>query len=99
MWKRVVSSVSCGDAGSVDDGAPAARHHDSDVHAAAELHGDAAARLEPAVVGSVLYTAVGGTIRNYTVVVADDGTSAAQDYDIAVRPLPAVNAVERERDL
>lgn len=34
--------------------------------------------------GSVLYTAVGGTIRNYTVVVADDGTSAAQDYDIAV---------------
>jgi nicotinamidase-related amidase len=34
--------------------------------------------------GSVLYTAVGGTIRGYTVVVADDGTSAAQDYDVAV---------------
>jgi nicotinamidase-related amidase len=34
--------------------------------------------------GSVLYTAVGGTIRNFTVVVPDDGTSAAQDYDIAV---------------
>jgi nicotinamidase-related amidase len=34
--------------------------------------------------GSVLYTAVGATIRGYTVVVADDGTSAAQDYDIAV---------------
>ena len=34
--------------------------------------------------GSVLYTAVGGTIRGYTVVVPDDGTSAAQDYDIAI---------------
>jgi nicotinamidase-related amidase len=34
--------------------------------------------------GSVLYTAVGGTIRNYTVVVPDDGTSAAQPYDLAV---------------
>lgn len=34
--------------------------------------------------GSVLYTAVGGTLRTYTVVVADDGTSAAQDYDIAI---------------
>jgi len=34
--------------------------------------------------GSVLYTAVGGSIRNYTVVVADDGTAAAQDYDVAV---------------
>jgi len=34
--------------------------------------------------GSVLYTAVGATIRNYTVVVADDATSAAQDYDVAV---------------
>jgi nicotinamidase-related amidase len=34
--------------------------------------------------GSVLYTAVGGAIRTYTVVVADDATSAAQDYDIAV---------------
>jgi hypothetical protein len=34
--------------------------------------------------GSVLYTAVGGSLRSYTVVVADDGTSAAQDYDIAI---------------
>jgi nicotinamidase-related amidase len=34
--------------------------------------------------GSVLYTAVGGTIRGYTVVVADDGTSAANDYDVAI---------------
>jgi nicotinamidase-related amidase len=34
--------------------------------------------------GSVLYTAVGGTLRTYTVVVADDGTAAAQDYDVAV---------------
>jgi len=34
--------------------------------------------------GSVLYTAVGGTIRGYTVVVADDGTSAGQDYDVAI---------------
>lgn len=34
--------------------------------------------------GSVLYTAVGGTIRGYTVVVADDGTSAATDYDIGI---------------
>lgn len=34
--------------------------------------------------GSVLYTAVGAAIRTYTVVVADDGTSAAQDYDVAV---------------
>jgi nicotinamidase-related amidase len=34
--------------------------------------------------GSVLYTAVGGTIRNFTVVVPDDGTAAAQDYDVAV---------------
>jgi len=34
--------------------------------------------------GSVLYTAVGGSLRAYTVVVADDGTSAAQDYDIAI---------------
>ena len=35
--------------------------------------------------GSVLYTAVGGTIRTYTVVVPDDTTSAAQDYDLALR--------------
>ena len=34
--------------------------------------------------GSVLYTSVGATIRNYTVVVADDATSAPQDYDVAV---------------
>jgi nicotinamidase-related amidase len=34
--------------------------------------------------GSVLYTAVGGVIRGYTVAVADDGTSAANDYDIAI---------------
>ena len=34
--------------------------------------------------GSVLYTAVGGSLRSYTVVVADDGTSAAQDYDVAI---------------
>lgn len=34
--------------------------------------------------GSVLYTAVGATIRNYTVVVADDATSASEDYDVAV---------------
>jgi nicotinamidase-related amidase len=34
--------------------------------------------------GSVLYTAVGGAIRTYTVVVPVDTTSAAQDYDIAI---------------
>src|SRR5262245_46592124 len=34
--------------------------------------------------GSVTYTSVGATIRGYTVVVADDATSAAQDYDIAI---------------
>ena len=34
--------------------------------------------------GSVLYTAVGGVIRGFTVAVADDGTSAANDYDIAI---------------
>jgi nicotinamidase-related amidase len=34
--------------------------------------------------GSVLYTAVGANLRDYTVVVADDGTSAAQDYDVAI---------------
>jgi nicotinamidase-related amidase len=34
--------------------------------------------------GSVLYTAVGGNLRTYTVVVADDGTSAATDADIAI---------------
>jgi nicotinamidase-related amidase len=34
--------------------------------------------------GSVLYTAVGANLRSYTVVVADDGTSAAQDYDVAI---------------
>jgi nicotinamidase-related amidase len=34
--------------------------------------------------GSVLYTAVGGSLRSYTVVVADDATSAAQPYDVAI---------------
>ena len=34
--------------------------------------------------GSVLYTAVGANLRTYTVVVADDGTSAVQDYDVAI---------------
>jgi nicotinamidase-related amidase len=34
--------------------------------------------------GSVVYTSVGATIRGYTVVVADDATSAAQDYDVAI---------------
>jgi nicotinamidase-related amidase len=34
--------------------------------------------------GSVLYTAVGGTIRTYTVVVPDDATAASQPYDVAV---------------
>ena len=34
--------------------------------------------------GSLLYTAVGATLRGYTVVVADDATSATEDYDVAV---------------
>jgi len=34
--------------------------------------------------GSVLYTSVGATLRGYTVVVPEDGTSAAQDYDVAI---------------
>jgi nicotinamidase-related amidase len=34
--------------------------------------------------GSLLYTAVGANLRTYTVVVADDATSAAQDYDVAI---------------
>jgi nicotinamidase-related amidase len=34
--------------------------------------------------GSVLYTAVGANLHNYTVVVAEDGTSATTDYDIAI---------------
>jgi nicotinamidase-related amidase len=34
--------------------------------------------------GSLLYTAVGANLRGYTVVVADDATSAGQDYDVAV---------------
>lgn len=34
--------------------------------------------------GFVMYTSVGATLRGYTVVVADDGTSAAKDYDIAI---------------
>jgi nicotinamidase-related amidase len=34
--------------------------------------------------GSVVYTSVGATLRGYTVVVPDDITSAATDYDIAI---------------
>jgi nicotinamidase-related amidase len=34
--------------------------------------------------GSLLYTAVGATIRSYTVVVADDATSGPQDYEVAI---------------
>jgi nicotinamidase-related amidase len=34
--------------------------------------------------GSLLYTAVGANLRTYTVVVADDVTSASQDYDVAI---------------
>ena len=34
--------------------------------------------------GSLLYTAHGATDFRYTVVVADDGTGASQDYDVAV---------------
>jgi nicotinamidase-related amidase len=34
--------------------------------------------------GSVLYTAVGANLRNYTAVVAEDATSATTDYDIAI---------------
>jgi nicotinamidase-related amidase len=34
--------------------------------------------------GSLLYTAVAANLRGYTVVVADDATSAAQDYDVAI---------------
>ena len=34
--------------------------------------------------GSVLYTAVGANLHNYTVVVAEDATSATTDYDIAI---------------
>jgi nicotinamidase-related amidase len=34
--------------------------------------------------GSVLYTAIGATLRGYTVVVADDAVSATRDYDVAV---------------
>ncbi len=43
----------------------------------------------------MLYTAIGATLRNYTVVVADDATSAAHDYDIAIgryRLLTQLNA-------
>jgi nicotinamidase-related amidase len=52
--------------------------------------------------GSVLYTAVGATLRNYTVVVADDATSAAQDYDVAVgryQLLTQLNANPRNESL
>ncbi len=34
--------------------------------------------------GSVVYTSVGATLRGYTVVVPDDITSAATDYDVAI---------------
>jgi hypothetical protein len=34
--------------------------------------------------GSLLYTAVGASLRNYTTVVAEDATSAPTDYDIAI---------------
>jgi nicotinamidase-related amidase len=34
--------------------------------------------------GSLLYTAVGANLRDYTVVVADDGTSASTDADVAI---------------
>ncbi|MGA2394508.1 MAG: isochorismatase family protein [Candidatus Lustribacter sp.] len=34
--------------------------------------------------GSVLYTAVGANLHDYTVVVAEDATSATHDYDVAV---------------
>lgn len=34
--------------------------------------------------GSLLYTAIGANTRAYTVVVADDATSATQDYDVAI---------------
>jgi hypothetical protein len=34
--------------------------------------------------GSLLYTAVGAILRTYAVVVADDATSATQDYDVAI---------------
>jgi nicotinamidase-related amidase len=34
--------------------------------------------------GSVLYTAVGANLRNYTAVVAEDATSASTDYDVAI---------------
>jgi nicotinamidase-related amidase len=34
--------------------------------------------------GSVLYTAVGANLHNYTVVVPEDTTSATADYDVAI---------------
>jgi nicotinamidase-related amidase len=34
--------------------------------------------------GSLLYTAVGANLRNFTAVVAEDATSATNDYDIAI---------------
>lgn len=34
--------------------------------------------------GSLLYTAIGANVRTYTVVVADDATSAGRDYDVAI---------------
>jgi nicotinamidase-related amidase len=34
--------------------------------------------------GSLLYTAVGANLHNYTAVVAEDATSATMDYDVAI---------------
>jgi nicotinamidase-related amidase len=52
--------------------------------------------------GSLLYTAVGANLRAYTVVVADDATSAPHDYDIAVgryQLLTQLNANPENRPL
>jgi nicotinamidase-related amidase len=52
--------------------------------------------------GSLLYTAVGANLRGYTVVVADDATSASNDYDIAVghyQLLTQLNANPRNEPL
>lgn len=52
--------------------------------------------------GSLLYTAVAANLRNYTVVVAEDATSAGQDYDIAIgryQLLTQLNANPRNEPL
>ena len=52
--------------------------------------------------GSLLYTAVGANLRGYTVVVADDATSAGEDYDIAIgryQLLTQLNANPRNEPL